>query len=325
VKVHAIRLGRFGDLVLLLPALTLLKARQPESHLTLLTDTRWAPLARMCPAIDEVIGVDRVEMRDGSPWRAVGRIVRLISDVRRHRFDAVIDFHGFRETSLIAWWSKAPQRWGLKRFDQSFLAFCFNRPPIVEDKSLHASESFLRLVRSFAPGATSTPAREPLAIPSDALRWAEANLPSSPFVVLFTDAPVPERIWPLARFASLAEEIARKRGGSVVVVAKNKDEAMKEWPAGVHVFAGLSIPQLCAVISKARMLVSNDTGPMHLGPAFNVPTVGIFSVGIPVHFRPTGAADRVVQGNPIETVSVGEVLSAVDQVWQPSDLRDLRR
>jgi ADP-heptose:LPS heptosyltransferase len=279
----------------------------------------------MCPAIDEVIGVDRIEMRDGYPWHAVARILRLISDVRRRRFDAVIDFHGFRETSLLAWWSNAPQRWGLKRFDQSFLAFCFNRPPIVEDKSLHASESFLRLVRGFAPAASSTPVHQPLIIPPEASRWAEANLPASPFVVLFTDAPVPERVWPLPRFASLAEEIVRKRSGSVVVVAKNKDEAMKGFPPGVRVFGGLSIQQLCAVISKARMLVSNDTGPMHLGPALNVPTVGIFSVGIPTHFRPTGAADRVVQGNPIESVGVDEVLSAVDQAWESTYLRDLRR
>ena len=220
VKVLAIRLGRFGDLVLLLPALALLKARLPETHLTLLTDTRWAPLAGMCPAIDEIISVDRIEMRDGPSWRAISGILRLMFDLRRRRFDAVIDCHGFRETNLLTWWSRAPQRWGLKRFDQSFLGFCFNRPPVVEDKSLHASESFLRLVNDFAPVSTGTPPGESLVIPPEAWRWAEENLPRSPYAVLFVDAPVPERIWPLDRFAAVAHHIVNEHGSAVVVSRK---------------------------------------------------------------------------------------------------------
>ncbi len=88
VKILAIRLARFGDLVLLLPALALLKARLPDSHLTLLTDTRWGPLAEMCPAIDQVITVDRIKMRDGPAWRAIAGMLRLLRDLRRRRFDA---------------------------------------------------------------------------------------------------------------------------------------------------------------------------------------------------------------------------------------------
>jgi ADP-heptose:LPS heptosyltransferase len=322
VKVLAIRLGRFGDIVLLLPALALLKARRPDCHLTLLTDTRWSPLAGMCPAIDEVIAVDRVQMRDGSSWRAMVGIQRLVSDLRRRAFDAVIDCHGFRETNLLAWWSGAPERWGLKRFDQSFLGFCFNRPPVVEDKSLHASESFLRLIRSFAPGDRAIPAQAPLIVPSDALRWASESLPTSSFAVLFVDAPVPERIWPLDRFAAVADHIV-KSGSSVVVVGRNAESLQRS--DRVRALSDLSIPHLAALISRARILVSNDTGPMHLGPALRVPTVGIFSVGVPTHFRPTGPADRYVQGNPIESVGVNEVVVAVDQVLESIDRPDLRR
>jgi ADP-heptose:LPS heptosyltransferase len=323
VKVLAIRLGRFGDIVLLLPALTLLKARMPECHLSLLTDTRWAPLAGMCPAIDEVIPVDRLEMRDGSSGRAIAGVMRLMSDLRRRGFDAVIDCHGFRETNLLAWWSGAPQRWGLKRFDQSFLGFCFNRPPVLEDKNLHASESFLRLIRNFAPVDNHIPPQAPLVIPKDALLWVSESMPASSLAVLFVDAPVPERIWPLNRFAVVGEHIAKSYRASVVAVGRNA--RLLEPSADIRVLSDLSIPRLAAVISKARILVSNDTGPMHLGPALRVPTVGIFSVGIPTHFRPTGAADRCVHGNPIETVEVDEVVAAVEEVWESSDRADFRR
>jgi len=324
VKVLAIRLGRFGDLVLLLPALTLLKARLPECHLTLLTDTRWAPLAEMCPAVDEIIPIDRMKMRDGRFWRAIAAILSLMRDLRRRRFDAVLDCHGFRETNLLTWWSGAPQRWGLKRFDQSFLGFCFNKPPVVEDKSLHASESFFRLVRSFAPASSGLTQQPPLVIPAGALRWAAENLPRSPYVALFVDAPVTERIWPLDRFAALAEHIIKEHDCSVVVVGGNS-KRFERRVEGIHLFSDLSISYLAALVSRARILVSNDTGPMHLGPALGVPTVGIFSVGIPTHFKPTGPGDQYVQGNPIEKVTVNDVVNAVDQVWESIDRPNLRR
>ncbi|HET9942754.1 MAG TPA: glycosyltransferase family 9 protein [Terriglobia bacterium] len=324
MKVLAIRLGRFGDLILLFRALVVLKARLPESHLTLLTDLRWVPLAEMCPAIDEIIPLDRLAMRDGSLRRAIGGIVSLMSVLRRRRFDAVIDFHGFRETSLLAWWTGAPQRWGLKRFDQSFLAFCFNRPPVIEDKALHASESFLRLVASFAPASSPTNAVAPLIVPSDALRWAEGSVPDSPFAVLFVDAPVPERIWPLDRFIAVAKYFVKEYGCAAVLIGSKASES-RDLPDRVRALSDLSIPQLAALIDRARILVSNDTGPMHLGPALGTPTVAIFSVGIPTHFRPTGASDRYVEGSPIETVETDEVIAAITQVWESSDRRDLRR
>lgn len=324
MRILAIRLARFGDIVLLLPALALLKARLPESHLTLLTDTRWGPLAEMCPAIDQVLTVDRVRMRDGPFWRAVAGMFRLAMDLRRRRFDKVIDCHGFRETNLLTWWSGAPQRWGLKRFDQSFFGFCFNQPPVLEDKSLHAFESFARLVQGVAPVSNSIVPSASIEIPPDALEWSRINLPSGRFVVLFVDAPVKERIWPLDRFARLADHIVTNLDRSVVVVG-NSRQALNHFGPGVRVFSDLSIARLAAVIASASMLVSNDTGPMHLGPALNVPTIGIFSVGIPTHFRPTGAGDRYVQGNPIEKVGVEEVVEAVNLVWTANDRQDPQR
>src|SRR6185369_5679286 len=100
MRVLAIRFARLGDVILLLPALASLKERFPDSELTLLTGHRCAPIAKLCPAIDHVIEVDRVAMRDGPVWRALRQMARLVRDVKRRRFDLVVDFHSFRETNL---------------------------------------------------------------------------------------------------------------------------------------------------------------------------------------------------------------------------------
>jgi ADP-heptose:LPS heptosyltransferase len=282
-----------------------------------MTDARWAALAAMCPAIDEVIPIDRLRMRDGSYIQALSDIFRFSSDLRRRKFDAAIDFHGFRETNLLTFWTRAPQRMGLKRADQSSLGFCFNLPPVPEDKQLHVSEVFLKVVQSFVPEGGAAPAGSPLVIPSEALQWAKENLPAGPLAVFYIDAPVRERVWPADRFVALSDHLTRARGVEVVVVT-GSSRVLTELPQGVRVLSGLSIPQLAAVIAAGRILVSNDTGPMHLGPALGIPTLGIFSVGFPSHFRPTGAADAYVQGNPIETIQVKDVIEAVERVWAAS-------
>jgi ADP-heptose:LPS heptosyltransferase len=318
VKVLAVRLARFGDIVLLLPALGLLKDAFPGCRLTFLTDERWKPLAEMCPAIDEVLGVDRIGMRDGPALAALARMVRLAGEIRRRRFDLVVDFHGFRETNLLTWLSGAPQRLGLKRFDQSFLKFCFNLPPVVEDKSLHVSEVFLQLGRRL--GSASVSARPVLVVPETARQWARTNLPGAR-VVLFLGAPVPERIWPCERFAALADRLAEEPGLSVVAVAgagqaeqARRFLSLAKSADRIRALSGLSIPQLAATVESAQLLVSNDTGPMHLGPALGVPTLGLFSVGIPAHFRPAGERDRFLQRNPIVDIGVEEVVAAVEQI-----------
>lgn len=317
MKILAIRLARFGDIVLLLPALTWLKAQLPGSHLTFATDERWAPLAGMCPAIDEVVTVDRLGMRDGAKSKAIAGIWQLGQTLRKGAFDVAIDCHGFRESSLMAWWSGAPKRLGLRRFDQSYLGFCFNVPPVLEDKSIHVSEMFLRLVRALTPNEpVAAPSAPAIVVPPEARLWAEESLPAPRYALLYVDAPVPERRWPLKHFAAVARHIVNHWRSPVVVVGGGQVEVTKEqFGEGVSIHASLSIPRLAATVASAAVLVSNDTGPMHLGPALGVPTLGIFSVGLPEHFRPNGVNDQYVRGNPIDTVTEQQVLERLDRLW----------
>lgn len=319
MKVLAIRLARFGDTVLLLPALNRLKERLPGCHLTLLTDSRLESLARLSPAVDDVIAVDRVSMRDGGRLAALRGMFRLVGDIRRRRFDLVIDFHGFRETNLIALVSGARRRLGLRRFDQPFWKFCFNLPPVLEQKSLHAGAMFLKVVEALGSGESG--ALGPgLEVPEAGRRWSRERLGAEPYAVLYVDAPVPQRRWPTGGFAEVGDYLAEHSGlRTVIVSGQNPDlaaavvDSMKHREAAV-VLSGLSVPQLAAVIQSADLLVANDTGPMHLGPAFGVPTVALFSVGLPEHFRPTGIRDEVVKENPIERILASDVVAAVDRI-----------
>jgi ADP-heptose:LPS heptosyltransferase len=328
VNILAIRLARFGDVVLLLPALTALKSNAPESHLTFLTDHRLSSLAEMCPAIDDIIAVDRIAMRDGSRLASLKSMRNVIRDVRRRHFDLAIDFHGFRETNLLTWFSGSPRRLGLKRFDQSFLSFCFNLPPVLEDKSIHAAEVFMKVAERFGIGKSSTVSA--MVVPESSQHWVKETLGPRPYAALYVDAPTSKRIWPPEHFASVADHLSLRCGLQVVLISGTEGshlltriQTASNSGEQIRAFSNLTISRLAAVVQAAEIWISNDTGPMHLGPILGVPTLGLFSIGLPEHFRPTGPIDRYVLANPIEQITVKEVIDNVERLrsMERPDLR----
>jgi ADP-heptose:LPS heptosyltransferase len=319
VKILAIRLARFGDVVLLLPALTALKSNVPGSRLTFLTDHRLASLAEMCPAIDDIIAVDRIAMRDGSRLASLKSMWDVVREIRHRGFDLAIDFHGFRETNLLTWLSGSTKRLGLKRFDQSFLNFCFNLPPVLEDKSIHAAEVFIKVVERFGLSRSSTsPA---MVVPETSHQWVKSTLSPRPYAAFYVDAPTRKRIWPPESFAAVADHLAAHCGLEIVLISGSEGHALlkriqevSRSTDHIRAFSNLTIPQLAAVVQAAEIWISNDTGPMHLGPILGVPTLALFSIGLPEHFKPTGPNDRYVLANPIERITVREVLENIEKL-----------
>ncbi len=318
-NILAVRFARIGDVVLLLPALARLKSSFGGARLTLATGSRSAPIAELCPHIDEVISVDRIRMRDGTRREALRDIWRLVGDLRSRRFDLVVDFHSFRETNLLARFSGARYRLGMKRADRAYLPFCFNLPPAEEDKRLHVSEMFQRVVEH-VPGVSGSQFIEspvievgpnihvPIASPVD----------PGPSVILYVGASVPERRWPASRFAALASNVAARWGATVYVLSGVSEveqsiafQVKSEAGPSAQLFTDLGLQEMASVIAGADLMVSNDSGPMHIGSALGVPTLGIFSSSLPEHYRPVGSQDRYIKKESIKDVRLEEVLATI--------------
>jgi ADP-heptose:LPS heptosyltransferase len=257
-------------------------------------------------------------MRDGPVIDALREMLQLVRDVRRRQFDLVIDFHSFRETNLLTWLSNAPVRVGMKRYRAPYLGFCFNTPPVLEDKSLHVSEMFRKVIASLPAAATRGPTKSE----EPALVLPNLSQAKAPTLVLYVDAPVPERIWPPERFAEVADFAIERWGVAVSVISSKEGAALATGVqkasrngARISVFTEVTLPQLAGIIAPAQLFISNDTGPMHIGPALGVRTLGLFSVGYPEHFGPTGPNDRFLRGNPIDKIEVKEVIEKIEEMW----------
>ncbi len=328
-NILAIRLSGIGDVILMMPALAELKRAFPSSRLTLITGSQCASIAELCISVDAVVPVDRKAIKDKPRLGALREIFRLVRGVRGAGFDLVVDFHSLRETNLMTWISGASYRVGLQRSQRAYLPFCFNLEPAPQDPQLHMADTFRAVARNVVGIPTCGGEDGPfIQVGPDAKAIAARFDGPRPRVVLNVGASRAPRRWPASRFSKVASHAVGQLGASVLVIGgrapeeeslARKVQAGAEKPSRVHLANGLSFPEIAALIETADLLVSNDTGPMHIGPALGVPTIGIFAGGSPHHYGPGGPLDQCIQGTSMEEIAVDPVISAMDEIWTHLD------
>ena len=138
--------GQLGDVVLSLPALRAIRARFPRAHITIAVGKTGAELINLSGYGDATLEVDRVALRDGFKPLSILRVFELVKDVRRRKFDFVIDLHSLSETNLLGFLSGAPKRLYSRRHGRSleFLANFHPRPPAeAESSERHLIDRYL--------------------------------------------------------------------------------------------------------------------------------------------------------------------------------------
>lgn len=321
MKILVIDFGQLGDVVLSLPALAAIRAKFAKSHIAVAVGKPGAAVVELSGCADETIVVDRVGLRDGPKLLSVARIINLTRNVRNRRFDLVIDLHSLAETNLLGFFSGAPERLFARRPGRSldFLASRHLRPP-VEDRSQHAVDRYLEVLRPFGvegtwrvPRLKSRP-EDDLAVEKLLLK---NNLLSgdSPVVGLNPGAGHDSRRWPLARFGELAELLRRNDNVRVVVFAGPEERALVRemrslFPNSITILDKLTIPQLAAAQARLAVFVSNDTGPMHIAAAIGTPVVLLLDNRAPDAYLPLGDTHRVVRGGRISDLTTEEVYRA---------------
>ena len=323
-RILAIRLAGIGDVVLALPALRRLKADFAGSELTLLTDSRCVPLARLSPDLDRVIDIDRKKLKNDS-WPGAGwDILGLVRTLRAARFDLAVDFHGLFETNLLCGVAGAPYRMGIRRPGKVYLDVCFNLEPAVEHPGLHLRDIFEAAVGKIAGGVAIPSGAPVIRVPEAARRRAADLAGPGPAVALYVGASRVGHRWTPEGFAAVAVHAAREWGASVFVLAGASPveeaiaDAVRAGTGGdprIHLLKGLDIASVTGMIARVDLLVSNDSAPMHIGTALGVPTIGVFGASSVARYAPRGPMDRCVKRRRIEDVEPDDVIVAMDETW----------
>jgi lipopolysaccharide heptosyltransferase II len=308
-RLLVIKFWGLGSLQLATPAIQALRRRHPGAHIELLTLAGNRDLALGFGLYDKVRYLDL----NGCGKRAlVGRLVRMLRELRSARYARVYDFEFFTWFSVIASvCSGAPRTFG-------FAAAGARRGGLHTDtvpfnRYWHVARNF----RALAGGENGCDVTsEELSIyqvtKSHELELEAVLKPDPrPLVVLNPNAGdlAPERRWPADRFAALASRLIREEGARVVLTGTHDERAVASevlsaagpLPAGrlLDLSGALSIGGLHALFRRAALVVSNDSGPMHLAAAQGAPTLGLFGPETPVMYAPLGKRTRVHYAPPL--------------------------
>ena len=309
-----------GDVILALPAFQAIRQKFPHAKVTALVGKSSALIARLTGVFDEEIIVDRVELRDGRKLRSVNKIRRLVKEVRRRKFDFIIDLHSLSETNLLGFMSGARKRLYANRENRSldFLGRFPAKPP-AEDKSKHITDRYLEVLKPL--GITEAPRFVEIKPQNSDIEFVKnlllaQNAKTENLVGIFPGAGHPSRRWSLENFGELCGLLTETENPPQIIVFLGPEEqdlrgqVEKIFPPATVIFDKLTIPELFAAASLLRVLVSNDTGVAHIGAIAGAGLVLVMDERAPVTYLPLTEKIRVVRSGTIDKISVREVFGA---------------
>lgn len=281
-RILIIRPGGIGDAVLLATAINFLKKVYPNCHITILAEQRNEGVFSLVPGVDKVFRYDRP--------------LEFIS-VLRDRYDIVIDTEQwYRLSAVVARLTKASIKIG---FDTNERRRMFTNR-IQYDPDAYEADNFMSLLKPIEGDCQQDFESPTLSLPLQAVSNAAQlllQLGSDSFVAIFPGASIPEKRWGADRFRQVAKMLSIF-GIKIVVVGGKEDRQQGEVIAcgglGLNLAGLTSLPETTAVIQRSSLLLSGDSGVLHIAVGLGIPTVSLFGPGNVKKWAPRGECHIVI-------------------------------
>ena len=311
-RILCVRLDNLGDVLMTTPALHALRRSAAKRHITLLASRNGVALAPFLDDVDEVIGYD-------APWvahplsgaRTLVDDQRMQNRLRRGGFDAAVIFTVYSQSPLpaamLCYLAGIPRRLAHCRENPYALLTDWLREPEPQQRTRHEVERQLDLVRQVGAHAADTRMR--FSVDEADRRTLDAQLLTrgldrkAGWIVLHPGATAASRRYPPERFGEVATRLVRETGAPVVVTGSSGERPLVEAVisaaapgvrARLHDLSGaLTLGELAALIERAGVLVSNNSGPVHLASALGTPVVDLYALTNPQH-TPWQTPNRVL-------------------------------
>lgn len=342
-RILIVRLRSIGDTVLTTPSLYALRRFLPHARIDILLEDWVAPLLDGFEYIDNVVTMPR--------GGTVARL-RVAREIRSAKYDVVYNLHGGTTATLLTRASGARHRVGFAHYQYARLHnhLAPSSLKLWSTAKAHSVEQQLALV-----GWTGVPVsdRPPshLAVSDSAASSVEAKLraagfpngftETSPFVLVHPAAAFETKRWATEKFARVVEDLAVRGLATVALAGPNEAHIIEALKAGsstdVVALTDLSLPEVTALASRARLFVGNDSGIAHIAAAVATPAVVIFGSSNIAHWKPWATApaevvfeemecqpchgyfcEKFAQPECILRVPVDRVTAAIDRVLRES-------
>lgn len=299
MKLLAIRLTAFGDVIHTIPAVAAL--RELGHEVVWVVERPYRDLVALVARADTVA----VSMKEWGRAFVAKRGEMFAARAAMRGFDAAIDFQGLIKSASLAWVSRARLRYGFgKAAIRESAAGVFLNQRVDVDRNQHIVEQNLELARA-VDGNVRMPSVDfsPYAHdPSGKLESLKGR------IVILPGAGKPEKQWP--NFGELAKRLDQP------LVAWGPGERDLAEAVGADVAPQTSLRELAFLLKHAKAVIGGDTGPLHLAAALGTPVVGIYGPTNPLRNGPYGQLDRVVESwtttKSIDSINVDDVLRKLE-------------
>jgi heptosyltransferase-1 len=326
-RILLIKPSALGDVIHTIPVLVKLRTRYPQAQIDWLITPENADVVRHHPALSNVVLFARRDFsKRGRRWRALLAFFNLLKQIRRAKYDLVIDMHGQVRSALFALMSGAGVRIGFDRpikrtvtvsaqhdlknipshgwrgaREGSWIAYTHRIP--IRTLDVHAVDRYLWVAPLL--GLDEDPPDLAIYLSSETALNVERLLEehgvpaSKPLVVLVPGTIWETKHWTIEGFAGVAREFLRE-GFAVALAGTKRDQVRCRQIAaaapGACDLSGKTTPaDLAALIRRAEVAVTNDSGSMHVAASLGKPMVSVFGPTNPVHIGPYQRPESVVR------------------------------
>jgi heptosyltransferase I len=329
-RVCIVLLSAVGDVVHTLPVVNALKRDDPTRHITWLLQPGPATLVRGHPSVDDIIVVER-----SRGWRG-------FLDARRalhaREFDAALALQDYIKAGVLTAFTRAPIRLGFDRARARDLNRLFTNARLSPNPRRHVQDEYLEFLAAL--NVPSEPIEWRLGPRDDEREWQRgfASRFDRPIVSLVIGSSRPEKDWLADRWAELARILYDRYGLAPVIVG---GRTAREVAVERAILAGAprtvsaldsGLPRLTAMLDASALVISLDTGPLHMAVALGRPVVSLIGYTNPLRYGPyrrfqdlivsaygettrDGAVCTDRRPGRMPRISVRDVLDAVDR-WR---------
>ena len=293
-KILIVKPSSLGDVVHSLPFLNAMKTCFPKAQIHWVIAKGLEGLLEGHPMIDELIIIKK------DLWKNISRTGRTLKEIRdlfrqlRHeKYDIVVDLQGLLRSGLITLATHAPLRIGFSEAREGSRFFYTKK--VKAGRDIHAVDRYMKVSEEL--GCDVCDRVFPFPFSSSAGSETRTLVGPDPYAVLVPGARWKTKIWPAESFGKVASMLPLKS----VVIGATSDKAIAD---SVVLHSGekarslagqTSLRQLIEIMRTAEVVITNDSGPMHIAVALNIPVIAIFGPTSPVRTGPFGKGHVILQ------------------------------
>lgn len=298
-RILLIKPSSLGDIVHAMPTLAALRERFPQAEVTWLVKRQWTSLVEVIEGVDQVCAVEQGLMG----W------LGQVPDLRAARFDLVVDLQGLFRSGAMAWLTGSGRRVGFANAREGS-PFFYTQRVAVPTGSMHAVDRYLLVAEALGAARPTQPRFDFIDRPEDreavdALLAAAGLATGSPWIAMNVSARWETKRWPPQQFAEAADRLADAQGLPIVFMGgpaerpETRAVMARMRTKAIDLTGQTPVGLLPGLLRRASLLVTNDSGPMHIAAAVGTPVVALFGPTDPVKTGPYGKG-HVVLSHAVE-------------------------